>query len=78
MKKHKIIVTRDSDGTYCFWKYGTSLKKSKDGTWTTGTISEDTKYLDGLDYSGATYSKLLGFIPRKGSKQTITITRDEK
>jgi len=80
MKKHKIIVTRDTDGCCSIWRKTAKLKKYDTGTWDIprkSSVPRPDLICDELDpANNVNIRRLFGFTPRKGSKQTITITRE--
>ncbi len=75
-KEHKIVVTRDTDGTLCLWKHSTTLV-IVGGNWDYDNFQPSDRLIQ--DEVKTNYFKEhFGFLPRKGSKQVITITRAKK
>jgi hypothetical protein len=68
----KCVITRDNSGVIEFWPLNTCLKKDSDGEWGTEDLV-DAMLLLCQDYVKIA-CKLLGFTPRKGSKQLVEIT----
>ena len=70
-KKHKIVVTRNKNSGIYLWSIETKLHKDNSGIWRSRSWSIGKIYLEKV-------KEVLGFIPRKGTKETITITRQKK
>jgi len=74
-KEHKIVVTRDKDGEINLWNYAINETMYYDKEW--GWLNRQGSALVEICYRHIA-KKLLGFLPRKGTKEVITITRGKK
>lgn len=70
----KYILTRDKDGRLDFWRTKAKPYKNKKGEWFDKTESPFSSAEPSCDYA-TEICKLLGFIPRKGSKQFVEIKK---
>ena len=73
----KMVITRDAGGFVELWPIGAFENLYKeDGDWVgsrhNSILSTDDWYVPYLHFKGV--CKLLGFVPRKGSKQVVDIT----
>ena len=67
--KQTAIVTRDSQSGHIYiWQDGAELYKNKHGHW--GSMDD---IVIG-SYSARSFKFTFGYTPRKGSRETITIT----
>ena len=77
-KEHKIVVTRDRScvrDMIDFWSLPTNVSYFE-GVWS-GTKGHTVDLYEN-SCAKATIKAVLGFLPRKGTKEVITITREKK
>lgn len=68
----KCVITRDEDGDIDFWPKNACLKKHSNGVWWQKKGINALVYVN--DSCVKNISTLLGFTPRRGSKQIVEIT----